>query len=125
MPPDMFINAFADGQIDFNFGNNWAALIAWLSQPHIYAVVLAWVITFTVVSSIIMAIGFGRIGVGAGTLAAAFQSWAYGGFTPAGGIFATLTSMAMLGYLQPTITIFASSIATVVAVVVWLCGVGR
>lgn len=36
-----------------------------------------------------------------GTLAAAFQSFAYGGFAPAGGIFATLTSMGMLGFLMP------------------------
>ena len=32
-----------------------------------------------------------------GSLAAGFQSYMYGDFTPAGGIFATLTSMAMLG----------------------------
>ena len=36
-----------------------------------------------------------------GTLAAAFQSFAYGGFTPAGGIFATLTSIGMLRFLRP------------------------
>ena len=34
-----------------------------------------------------------------GSLAAGFQSFMYGGFTPAGGIFATLTSLAMLGIL--------------------------
>ena len=58
------------------------------------------------------------------TFAAAFQSWAYGGFTPAGGIFATLTSMGMLGYLVPIQVAFSAVLATLVTVVVWACGVG-
>ena len=58
------------------------------------------------------------------TLAAAFQSWAYGGFTPAGGVFATLTSMAMLGTLMPVQVLCSVVLATVVAVVVWACGAG-
>jgi hypothetical protein len=49
----------------------------------------------------------------------------YGGFTPAGGLFATLTSMAMLGAMMPAGALFASFIASAVAVVVWVCGVGR
>ena len=60
-----------------------------------------------------------------GSLAAAFQSWAYGGFTPAGGAFATLTSMGMLGFLAPLETTAAAVLATGVTVVVWACGVGR
>lgn len=59
------------------------------------------------------------------TLAAAFQSWAYGGFTPAGGIFATLTSMGMLGLLVPIQVAFSAVLATLVTVVVWACGAGR
>lgn len=55
-----------------------------------------------------------------GSLAAAFQSWMYGGFTPAGGIFATLTSMAMLGLLVPGVVILASLIALAVAITVWV-----
>lgn len=43
----------------------------------------------------------------------------YGGFTPAGGIFATLTSMAMLGTLMPLGVLVASAFAMGVAVVVW------
>lgn len=114
------------------------------------AVIVAWAVTFTVVAFIILALGFGPIGVGAsaislpagtnldltayllnilsdtlGTLAAAFQSYMYGGFTPAGGIFATLTSMAMLGTMMPLALLVASSIATVVASIVWICEVGR
>ena len=60
-----------------------------------------------------------------GTLAAAFQSWAYGGFTPAGGVFATLTSWGMLGYLAPVQTVVATLVASAVAVGVWALGVGR
>jgi hypothetical protein len=46
----------------------------------------------------------------------------YGGFTPAGGIFATLTSMAMLGILMPLEVILASIAATIVSVIVWKNG---
>ena len=60
-----------------------------------------------------------------GSLAAAFQSYMYGGFTPAGGIFATLTSMAMLGILMPPAAIFAAFLATGVALIVWACKAGR
>lgn len=61
----------------------------------------------------------------AGTLAAAFQSWMYGGFTPAGGIFATLTSVAMLGFLMPVVCVGAAVVATLVAALVWVGGAGR
>lgn len=33
------------------------------------------------------------------TLAVAFQSWMYGRFTPAGGVFATFASLGMLGWI--------------------------
>ena len=56
-------------------------------------------------------------------MAAGFQSYMYGGFTPAGGIFATLTSMAMLGALVPMLLIVAVAMASLVAVIVWLIGV--
>jgi len=59
-----------------------------------------------------------------GTLAAAFQSLAYGAFTPAGGIFATLTSMGMIGSLEPQIVGVAAGVACVVTVLVWAWGVG-
>jgi hypothetical protein len=49
----------------------------------------------------------------------------YGGFTPAGGIFATLTSMGMLGTVMMPFVIFASVVATGVSIVVWKTGVGR
>ena len=56
-----------------------------------------------------------------GSLAAAFQSWMYGGFTPAAGVFATLTSVGMLGFATPIFTAVAVLIATLVAVITWLC----
>jgi hypothetical protein len=62
--------------------------------------------------------------VSIGSLAAAFQAFMYGGFTPAGGIFATLTSMAMLGTLARPVATVAISIATLVAGTVWICGLG-
>ncbi|RYP63538.1 hypothetical protein DL770_009363 [Monosporascus sp. CRB-9-2] len=45
------------------------------------------------------------------SLAAAFQSSMYGGFTPAGGLFATLTSLGMLGFFAPAVTVIAAVIA--------------
>ncbi|KAH8895502.1 hypothetical protein GQ53DRAFT_820330 [Thozetella sp. PMI_491] len=104
---------------------HWALLLEWLSQPHVMAIIIAYAVTFTVVCTVFLCVGFGPVGIGAGTFAAAFQSYMYGGFTPAGGIFATLTSMAMLGILQPFVVAVASLVALGVAVVVWACGVGR
>lgn len=60
-----------------------------------------------------------------GTAAAVFQSVIYGAFTPAAGIFATLTSVAMTGGLVWPAAVFAAIIATVVAAVVWIIGIGR
>ncbi|KAJ5673624.1 hypothetical protein N7507_002751 [Penicillium longicatenatum] len=94
-------------------------ILQWLSRPDILAVITAWWITFTVVVIIFLCLGFGPVGIVPGSLAAAFQSWMYGGFTPAGGIFATLTSMAMLGLLVPGVVILASLIASVFAIAVW------
>jgi hypothetical protein len=42
----------------------------------------------------------------------------YGAFTPAGGIFATLTYAGMTGVLMPAVAIFAAIVATMVAGVV-------
>lgn len=54
-----------------------------------------------------------------GSLAAAFQSFMYGAFTPAGGIFATLTSMGMMGTIMLPVVLVAAVVATCVAVLVW------
>ncbi|KAJ5946435.1 hypothetical protein N7454_003274 [Penicillium verhagenii] len=98
------------------FGN----ALQWLSRPDILAAITAGWITFTVLMTVFLCLGFGPVGIVPGSLAAAFQSWMYGGFTPAGGIFATLTSMAMLGLLVPGLVLLASLIAFGVAIAVWV-----
>lgn len=52
-----------------------------------------------------------------GSAAAAFQSVAFGAFTPAGGIFAGLTSMAMTGLYPVFAFVLAGVIAMVMAVI--------
>lgn len=54
-----------------------------------------------------------------GSTAAAFQSVVYGGFTPASGLFAILTSLAMLGLLAPAMAIIAGVVASIIAAIVW------
>ena len=105
-------------------------------------VILAWSITFTIVVTIILGMGFGRRGVVAGkrptwfnskrplniisgSAVALFQSVFYGAFTPAAGIFATLLSVAMTGKLFWHGAVFAAVLATIVATVVWVAGTGR
>lgn len=56
-----------------------------------------------------------------GSLAAAFQGWAYGAFTPAGGIFATLTSLGMVGFLAPPVALFGACVATAATFGAWMC----
>jgi len=94
--------------------------MAWLEEPHQLAVIAAWWITFTVVVTLLLTLGFGPAGIVVGSLAAAFQSFMYGGFTPAGGIFATLTMVGMTGFAMPVFALLAGVVATVVAVVVSL-----
>ncbi|KAK1763826.1 hypothetical protein QBC33DRAFT_562411 [Phialemonium atrogriseum] len=114
-------------QWDEGFGDSinqqWTRFLEWLTQPHVLPILLAWMVTFTVFC-MVLALGFRRDGVGASTPAAAFQSYMYGALTPAGGIFATLTSMAMLGTFMPVVVLIAAVIATAVAAIVWKTGLG-
>lgn len=48
----------------------------------------------------------------------------YGGFTPAGGLFATLTPPGMLGWEVPAESGIGVMVATIFTTVVWACGVG-
>lgn len=82
-------------------------------------------VSFTTVFLLVAGFGFTTVGIGAGTLAAAFQSAFYGALTPAGGLFATLQSMGMLGTLLPVEAGVASVSAAVVSAIVWALGVGR
>ncbi|XPS75412.1 hypothetical protein M3J09_007499 [Ascochyta lentis] len=95
-----------------------------MSEPHVIAIIMAWWITFTIVATLLLCLGFGPKGIIPGSLAGAFQALMYGGFTPAGGVFATLTSMAMLGTLARSVAIVATFIATLVAATVGIWGVG-
>lgn len=52
-------------------------------------------------------------------MAAAFQSWMYGGFTPAAGIFATLTSLGMLVAANPLFALTSVVVATLGAWLSW------
>ncbi|MBW0494567.1 hypothetical protein O181_034282 [Austropuccinia psidii MF-1] len=60
-----------------------------------------------------MGLGFSRAGV-----VSAFQSAIYGGFTPPGGVFATLTSMGMTGTLLPALLLPAGAAAAIMTYVV-------
>ncbi|KAL5336731.1 hypothetical protein BJX70DRAFT_371887 [Aspergillus crustosus] len=91
----------------------------WLISPDHASIIMAWCITFTIVMLLILSVGFGPGGVVAGSLLATFQAYAYGGFTPAGGIFAALTSMAMPGTLAIPAMLIAAIFATGVAAFVW------
>ncbi|KAI1480934.1 hypothetical protein K445DRAFT_27658 [Daldinia sp. EC12] len=97
-------------------GKSFAAYIA---LPHVYWAIIAWAVTFTILVTLGLSLGFGPAGVIAGSLAAAFQSAMYGGFTPAGGIFASLTSLAMLGSFAPILTAAAAIIAFIPATIVF------
>lgn len=64
------------------------------------------------------AVSFNSSLVISGSLAAGFQSWMYGGFTPAGGIFAVLTSIGAIGFLHPPLIIQAAIISSLVTTIV-------
>ncbi|KAL8420575.1 hypothetical protein RB594_003388 [Gaeumannomyces avenae] len=130
--------ALADKLTDIEFGSFgegiWAVILGWLStmwesvkewnqHPPAWLMwaILAWLITFTLVATILCTLGFGPVGIVAGSFAAWFQSWAFGAFTPAGGLFALCTSLAMLGTLNPIFCLVAASIATIAAVIVGVC----
>ncbi|PGH11356.1 hypothetical protein AJ80_07147 [Polytolypa hystricis UAMH7299] len=97
----------------------------WLGQPNVYPLLIAFAISFTLITMLLLCLGFGPAGILPGSLAAAFQSWMYGGFTPAGGLFATCTSIAMLGLVMPAVVGVAVVLAGLITFVAWECGLGR
>ncbi|OJJ82730.1 uncharacterized protein ASPGLDRAFT_83341 [Aspergillus glaucus CBS 516.65] len=92
-----------------NFWDLLKKALKFLSRPEVIGVIV-----FAIALGILLGLGFTAGGIAAGSAAAAYQAFAYGAFTPAGGIFAGLTSMAMTG-LYP---LFALVLSVVVAVVV-------
>ncbi|KAG9081236.1 hypothetical protein FS749_007811 [Ceratobasidium sp. UAMH 11750] len=89
-------------------------LINWVSQPHIRRRLL---IGLGVGATILVLVplgvatmGFGPAGIIGGSVAAGLQSALYGGFVPAGGAFATLTSVAMTGSVMEMVALPAAAI---------------
>ncbi|KAG8779011.1 hypothetical protein FRC12_024694 [Ceratobasidium sp. 428] len=97
----------------------WADMSEFLLQPHIRNLLIIWFIVFWVVLFIPLILGFGPAGILAGSLAAWFQSAVYGAFTPAGGVFAILTSVGMMGMACPPAVLLAVAIASAVTGIVW------
>ncbi|KAI8964520.1 hypothetical protein F5Y11DRAFT_345455 [Daldinia sp. FL1419] len=92
----------------------------YIALPHVRSALIVWAVVFTFVTILGLRFGFGRAGVAAGSMAAAIQSAKYGAFTPASGIFATLTSLAMLGIFQPLVTLTAAIIASIPAAITFV-----
>jgi len=89
-------------------------------QKDVWVLVVVWFIVFWLVMFTLLAIGFGSSGIIAGSLAAGFQSWMYGAFTPAGGVFAVLTSIGMMGFFATPQVVGAVVVASVVTAIVAL-----
>ncbi|CAE6477652.1 unnamed protein product [Rhizoctonia solani] len=99
----------------------WTSFCSWVSQPHIRRRLAIAAIIGTVVVIIVLltiaTLGFGPAGVAAGSVAAAWQSTAFGGFVTAGSAFAILQSLGMTGgaiYLA----IWMGGLAAIIAVMV-------
>ncbi|BCR91869.1 uncharacterized protein ACHE_70712A [Aspergillus chevalieri] len=92
-----------------NFWDLLKKALKFLSRPEVIGV-----ITFAIFLRALLSLGFTADGIAAGSAAAAYQAFAFGAYTPAGGHFARLTSMAMTN-LYP---LFAVVLSVVVAVVV-------
>ncbi|GAO19821.1 uncharacterized protein UV8b_01816 [Ustilaginoidea virens] len=78
-----------------------------------------WAAEFASVFGFTLLLGFGPVGIGAGSLAAAFQSYMYGAFTPAGSLFATLTSFGMRGLMVPVAAGCAAVATAAWAILKW------
>ncbi|KAF8602183.1 hypothetical protein BDV93DRAFT_524208 [Ceratobasidium sp. AG-I] len=79
------------------FSRKWRDFRNWISQPHIRKRFI-WgsaILIFALIIFGIPALGFSAGGIKAGSWAAGYQGATYAAFTPAGGWFAWLTSIAM------------------------------
>ncbi|KAH8829452.1 hypothetical protein DL96DRAFT_1054295 [Flagelloscypha sp. PMI_526] len=100
------------------------AFVQWLTLPNTVLVLTIWFVVFWMIILVPMAHGFGPGGVVACSLAAAFQSWMYSVFTPAGGFFAVLASIGMMGFKFPPLVLQAVILATLATVLVgWARGI--
>ncbi|KAL5637547.1 hypothetical protein ACGC1H_004088 [Rhizoctonia solani] len=101
------------------FVKSWQGLSEFLLRPDVRNALIVWFIVFWICLLIPLAAGFGPAGVIGGSLAAWFQSVVYGAFTPAGGVFAVMTSVGMLGVACPPVVIPAVIIASLAAWIAW------
>ncbi|KAH7333647.1 hypothetical protein B0J17DRAFT_676280 [Rhizoctonia solani] len=95
------------------------SLSEFLLRPEIRNLLIVWFVVFWICLVVPLALGFGPVGVIGGSLAAWFQSAVYGAFTPAGGLFAVMTSVGMLGIACPPVVIPSAIIATLVVLAAW------
>ncbi|CAE6335854.1 unnamed protein product [Rhizoctonia solani] len=102
----------------------WQDFSQFLLRPEVRNALIVWFIVFWVCALIPLASGFGSKGVIAGSIAAWFQSVVYGAFTPAGGFFAIMTSVGMLGIAHPHIFVPSTIIASLAAWIAWSKTVG-
>ncbi|RPB07710.1 hypothetical protein P167DRAFT_609324 [Morchella conica CCBAS932] len=105
-------------------GPLFESFLGWCSGPQAIRLMIIWVSIVVVVQLLAVVVGFGPAGVVAGSLAAGFQAYAYGAFTPAGGFFAFFTSMGMLGLMMPLGLAAGVVLATLVTIICFLAGVG-
>ncbi|CEL59161.1 hypothetical protein RSOLAG1IB_09138 [Rhizoctonia solani AG-1 IB] len=97
----------------------WQSLSEFLLRPDIRNALIVWFVVFWICILVPLAFGFGPAGVIGGSLAAWFQSVVYGAFTPAGGLFAVMTSVGMMGIACPLVAIPSAIIASLAAWIVW------
>ncbi|KAH0605439.1 uncharacterized protein H6S33_004661 [Morchella sextelata] len=105
-------------------GSVFESFLVWCTGPQAIRLMIIWVSIVVVVQLLTVVVGFGPAGVVAGSLAAGFQAYAYGAFTPAGGFFAFLTSMGMLGLMMPLGLLAGAVLASFVTIICFFLGVG-
>ncbi|CAE6342441.1 unnamed protein product [Rhizoctonia solani] len=101
------------------FTASWQSLSEFLLRPDARNAIIVWFVVFWICVLIPLALGFGPVGVIGGSLAAWFQSVIYGAFTPAGGFFAVMTSVGMMGVACPPVAVPSMIIASLAAWITW------
>ncbi|KAF8708099.1 Interferon-induced 6-16 family, partial [Rhizoctonia solani] len=101
------------------FTASWQSLSEFLLRPDARSAIIVWFVVFWICVLIPLALGFGPVGVIGGSLAAWFQSVIYGAFTPAGGFFAVMTSVGMMGVACPPVAVPSMIIASLAAWITW------
>ncbi|KAJ1300661.1 hypothetical protein OPQ81_002309 [Rhizoctonia solani] len=101
------------------FTKLWQGLSESLLRPDVRNALIVWFVVFWICVLIPLTLGFGPAGVIGGSLAAWFQSVVYGAFTPAGGLFAVMTSVGMMGVACPPVVIPSAIIASLAAWIAW------